>query len=107
MSNVRRGHDTERRCAIRLKELGYDVIRSAASRSVWDLIAIGNHDIRLIQCKRTKQTVKSAAAPKTVIKEMQEAPVPKTDMIRKELWTWVDQQQVGKPGIGWVITTVI
>ena len=107
MTNTRRGHDTERKCAQELKVLGYDVIRSAASKSIWDIVAVGEHDIKLIQCKRTKQTVKSAAAPKSVLKEMREAKSPRTGPISKELWTWVDQQQVGKPGIGWVITNVI
>ncbi len=99
MSNVKRGHDTERKCAQALKKLGYDVVRSAASKSIWDLIAIGEHDIRLIQCKRTLRTVKSAAAPKAVIKEMREATSPESDMIKKELWTWVDRK-------GWTITAV-
>jgi len=100
VNNTRRGHDTERKCAQALKKLGYDVVRSAASKSMWDLIAIGNYDIRLIQCKRTKQTIKSAAAPKSVLKEMKQAKSPVTGPIRKELWTWVDSK-------GWTITTVI
>lgn len=107
MTNTRRGHDAERKCAQALKALGYDVVRSAASKSIWDLIAIGNYDIKLIQCKRTKKTTRSAMAPKAVLQEMRDATSPKTGPITKELWTWVDQQQVGKPGIGWVITTVI
>ena len=102
MSNVRRGHDTERRCVRELKAKGYDVIRSAASKSVWDLIAIGSYDIKLIQCKRIADVKKNHASvrPKPVIDEMREAPAPKTGPITKELWTWVDRK-------GWTITTVI
>ncbi len=100
MSNTRRGHDTERKCALELKAAGYDVVRSAASKSVWDLIAIGPYCIKLIQCKRTRKTIPSAAAPKAVLKEMKEATAPTTGPITKELWTWVDRK-------GWVITTVI
>ena len=99
MSNVKRGHDTERKCAIELKKLGYDVVRSAASKSVWDLVAIGESKILLIQCKRTKQKTKSAAAPKSVLEEMKEAIAP-TIGVSKQLWTWVDRK-------GWFITTVI
>ena len=99
MSNVRRGHDVERRCARELKLLGYDVVRSAASKSIWDLIAIGENDIRLIQCKRTLRNIKSAIAPKAVMFEMHKAPAPITKYVRKELWTWVDRK-------GWTITIV-
>ena len=99
MSNVKRGHDTERKCAIALKLLGYDVVRSAASKSIWDLVAIGSNDIRLIQCKRTLRNIKSATAPKAVMLEMHEAPAPDTKKVRKELWTWVDRK-------GWTITIV-
>jgi len=99
MTNTRRGHDTERKCAQELKALGYDVVRSAASKSIWDIIAIGPHDIRLIQCKRTKRTNHSAAAPKSVLKEMRSAPAP-SDGVSKQLWTWVDRK-------GWVVTTLI
>lgn len=89
----------ERRCARELKLLGYDVVRSAASKSIWDLIAIGTNDIRLIQCKRTLQNIRSAIAPKSVMQEMREAPAPDTKQVRKELWTWVDRK-------GWTITIV-
>ncbi len=99
MTNTRRGHDTERKCAQELKALGYDVIRSAASKSIWDIIAVGPHDIRLIQCKRTKKTTRSAAAPKSVIKEMRSAPAPSVG-VNKQLWTWVDRK-------GWVVTTIV
>ncbi len=99
MSNVKRGHDTERKCARELKLLGYDVIRSAASKSIWDLIAVGENDVRLIQCKRTLQNIPSAIAPKSVMQEMRDAPAPTGGCVRKELWTWVDRK-------GWTITIV-
>jgi len=89
----------ERRCAQELKLLGYDVVRSAASKSIWDLVAIGSNDIRLIQCKRTLRNIKSATAPKAVILDMHKAPAPDTKQVRKELWTWVDRK-------GWTITIV-
>ena len=99
MTNTRRGHDTERRCASLLRGQGYDVIRSAASKSIWDIVAVGRFDIKLIQCKRTLRKTKSAAAPKSVIKEMEDALAPKNGCVSKQLWTWVDRQ-------GWVVTTI-
>ena len=100
MTNTRRGHDTERKCAQELKALGYDVIRSAASKSIWDIIAVGPHDIRLIQCKRTKKNIRSAIMPGSVMLEMHEAVAPRSKVVRKELWTWVDRK-------GWTVTVVI
>ena len=100
MTNTRRGHDTERKCAQELKDLGYDVIRSAASKSIWDIIAIGEHDIKLIQCKRTLRNIPSLIAPKSVLREMRMAPAPQGGAVNKELWTWVDRQ-------GWAVTVVV
>ena len=99
MSNTRRGHDTERRCAVDLMKSGYDVIRSAASKSIWDLIAIGPFDVLLIQCKRTKKNIPSCIAPSKVLAEMQAAPAPNSGIVSKQLWTWVDRH-------GWTITEV-
>lgn len=98
MSNTRRGHDTERRCAQELEEQGYETFRSAASKGTWDVIAIGPLDILLIQCKRTKQNIPSRAAPKNTLDEMECALAP-DGVVRRQLWCWVDLK-------GWVITEV-
>ena len=100
MTRVRRGHDTERKCALELKKRGYDVIRSAGSKGVWDIVAVNKSFVLLIQCKRTLKTIKSAAAPKAVMNKMRRAPAPEHYVVRKELWTWVDRQ-------GWTVTVVI
>ena len=98
MSNTRRGHDTERRCATELKARGYNVIRSAASKNIWDIIAVGPENVLLIQCKRTKNGIPSRTAPKKVLAEMRASPSPNS-VVYKQLWCWVDRS-------GWVITTV-
>lgn len=100
MSNVRRGHDTERRCARELKALGYDVIRSAASKSVWDIVAINQDYVLLVQCKRTKKTNRASMAPKSTLDKMRRANSPRRGVVKKQLWTWVDRA-------GWNITTII
>lgn len=52
MSTARIGVETERALRKQLEKLGYQVIRSAASKGPWDLVAVGHQEIRLIQVKR-------------------------------------------------------
>ena len=99
MSNTSRGHDTERKCVLELERMGYVAIRSAASKKMWDVIAICEHDIKLIQCKRTKRTSPSCIRPPEVLAEMRAASTPNSGVVIKELWTWVDRT-------GWVVTTI-
>ena len=99
MTNTSRGHDTERRCVLELESMGYMAIRSAASKKMWDVIAISNERVLLIQCKRTKKDIPSLHAPPKVLAEMQAAPAPNSGIVFKQLWTWVDRR-------GWVITGV-
>ena len=100
MTTVRRGHDIERKCVRELTERGYEAIRSAGSKKTWDVIAVGPYDMKLIQCKRTKRTVQSAIASKAVVKQMRDAVAPKSSIVHKELWTWVDRK-------GWTVTIVV
>jgi Holliday junction resolvase len=97
MANVRRGHDTERRCANELREKGYHVIRSAASKGAFDLIAISAENILLIQCKRTKAFARRTQ-PKD-IRSLAAADCPIAGNVKKQLWCWVDRK-------GWFITDV-
>jgi len=41
----------ERKAKLELEAAGYYVIRSAASKGIWDLVAIGKDDVRLVQVK--------------------------------------------------------
>lgn len=52
----RKGADYERKIANQLRKAGWAVIRSAASKGEFDLIAINKDlkQIKLIQCKRGK-----------------------------------------------------
>ena len=100
MANTsRQGHSRERQCVRELTEDGYVAIRSAGSKKVWDVIAVGPHDIKLIQCKKTSKNIMSCIAPKAVIDEMRNSPSPNGGVVHKELWTWVNRK-------GWFITTV-
>lgn len=82
MSNSRRGADAERALRKKLEDEGYLVIRSAASKTPYDLIAIGHEEVRLIQVKRSKRmaVVKIPLHPRIVVKR-----------IRQELWCWLDR----------------
>lgn len=51
-TNYRRGRSAEAKAAEELRAEGYLVIRSAASQSPVDLVAIGLQGVRLIQVKR-------------------------------------------------------
>lgn len=51
MSNYRRGADFERAVRADLVDHGYEVIRSAGSKTKVDLVAIKNGELLLIQCK--------------------------------------------------------
>lgn len=95
MSNQRRGYEAERKCVNALRDKGYIVFRSAASKGPFDVIAVKPNDILFVQVKRTKNpSVKHS--PET-LREMAKAVVPAAKWIRKELWCWVERQ-------GWVIT---
>ena len=99
MNTSRQGHSRERQCVRELTERGYVAIRSAGSKKMWDVVAIGPNDIKLIQCKKTNKNIQSAIAPKAVVEEMRYAPAPNSGVVTKELWTWVNRK-------GWFITVV-
>lgn len=54
MSAYKRGYAVERYCAERLRQMGFDVYRSAGSRGLADLIALDrkNMEIWMIQVKK-------------------------------------------------------
>jgi len=51
MTNYEKGAKAEREAKKLLEMLGYDVIRSAGSKGMWDLVACYPTHIRLIQVK--------------------------------------------------------
>ncbi|MFI1165578.1 restriction endonuclease [Streptomyces sp. NPDC020801] len=52
-SNYHRGRDLEHRVRTHLREEGYEVLRTAGSKSKVDLVAIKPGQILLVQCKRS------------------------------------------------------
>ena len=51
MNNKAKGTRAEHRCMKQLEELGYSTCRAAASLGEWDVIAVGEDDVRLVQVK--------------------------------------------------------
>lgn len=90
--NARRGIEAERRCANDLRDAGYKVTRSAASKGQYDVIAIGPTNILLVQVKRTKEKYRLFSAKDR--REIERAVCPETELVRKQLWCWLD-------GDGW------
>jgi hypothetical protein len=54
MNTVAKGARNERRSIELLESLGYNCVRAAASRGVFDIVAIGQSDIVLVQVKSTE-----------------------------------------------------
>jgi Holliday junction resolvase len=52
-SNYARGRDLEHRVRTHLREEGYEVLRTAGSKSKVDLVAIKTGQILFVQCKRS------------------------------------------------------
>ena len=84
-------------CVHELVGRGYHVSRSAASRGAYDVIAIGEKDILLIQVKRTKSSLRKAQSKD--IEDLRKAKAPVDSIVKKQLWCWVDRK-------GWHITNV-
>lgn len=89
----KRGAHYERRAKHELDEAGYITIRSSASHGAFDIWAVGNGELRLIQCKATK----SGANHSALIEELRRVDVPA--FCKKELWVWHDRS-------GWVKTVI-
>ena len=98
VTNYQRGVIIERRAQAELEALGYLVIRSAGSKGPVDLVAIptgtlvalGDSEIRVIQCKRTSGRVGSGS--RAALRELAMLRLPANTSA--ELWQWCD-------GRGW------
>lgn len=97
MTNQRRGYATENAAVNALRKLGYQAFRSSRSLGAYDIIAISDAEILLIQCKRTKEW--SRRAPPKYLEKLRLATAPANACVRKQLWCWVDRH-------GWHITDV-
>ncbi|HUW44061.1 MAG TPA: hypothetical protein VMV95_03830 [Bacillota bacterium] len=87
----RRGYEAELKAKWKLQKEGFLVIRSSASLTPFDLVALREDKIKLVQVKREK--LKGSSYHKD-IQKMEEVKVPKN--CSKELWIWRDRK-------GWII----
>ena len=94
MTNYEKGAKAEREAKKLLEMLGYDVVRSAGSKGMWDLVACYATHIRLIQVK-----VEGAMTPGEYesIKEYRVS-----DFCTKEVWT----RLAGKRAERWMVEVV-
>mgnify|MGYP003627953788 CR=1 FL=1 len=85
INTAAKGRRLEHKTIKVLKRVGYDCMRSAASKGTWDVIAIGPVDIRLVQ-------VKANRPPGPIEREnMAEAVAPPN--ATKEFWVWKDGER--------------
>lgn len=95
--NARRGIEAERSCMKEMEKRGYHVSRSAASKGAFDVIAVNSDEVIFIQVKRTKSRMR--LSPAKYVKEIKKIPVPSSNVIKRQIWTWLDRN-------GWIITEV-
>lgn len=66
MTNYRRGRDAEYKYRDILLKKGYMVVRSAASKSPVDILAVNHEETLLVQVKRSKGHVYKSQAKKEI-----------------------------------------
>ena len=88
MSRKRRGYEAELRAKQELIKEGFLVVRSSASLTPFDLVAIREDIIKFIQVKRQKLKGKYDKD----IGQMEKIKMPPNT--QKELWVWTDK-------VGW------
>jgi hypothetical protein len=97
MNNRKRGDRNERKTILRLRKLGYTVVKSGGSLGMFDMIAIPTNEgtvsrLKLIQVKSFKPSAKKKRPYfDSVISEIQSAKVPL--YAQKELWIWINYQR--------------
>ena len=85
INTAAKGRRLEHKTIKLLESAGYRCTRAAASKGVWDIVAIGPNCIRLIQVKANK-------APGPLEREeMQEFQVPQG--VTREYWVWKDRER--------------
>jgi len=80
LSQYRRGYRIERIARKNLEDQGYYVIRSAGSKGLFDLIAINQREVKLIQIKKGR--IDRGETER--LKEFTNCPAN----ARKEIWIW-------------------
>ena len=82
----KRGVHYERQAKKELEKSGYLVIRSSGSHGIFDIWALNDKELKLIQCKAVK---KSSNFTK-LTSEIKKIKVP--PFCSKELWIWIDRK---------------
>ena len=94
--NYLRGRIKEWECQEILEKNGYSTIRASGSHGVFDVVAIDAITVRMIQCKREKDSKKKIEDPDKAYPEdaqkIRETKVPEN--VQRELWIWIDR-------VGW------
>lgn len=83
-ANYKSGYRAELRAMLTLKREGYYPIRSAGSHGKFDIVGIGEKNIKLIQIKRVKFGSKLKFDDE--IKIIRKTKVPENAIV--ELWVW-------------------
>jgi Holliday junction resolvase-like predicted endonuclease len=84
MSNKSKGRRNEYKAIKILRDQGYQCTRSAASLGVWDIIAISETHIKLVQVKTNKMPSQNE------IKNMRDYKAP--TICSKEVWLFKDKE---------------
>jgi uncharacterized protein with GYD domain len=85
VNNKAKGTRAEHRCMKQLEALGYSTCRAAASLGEWDVIAVGEDDVRLVQVKCNRRP---GSAEMKRLREFKCG-----ERVSKEVWVYKD----GKP----------
>lgn len=88
-----KGLNAEKKLAKELRSKGYNVTESKASRGDFDLIAINDNEILLIQVKITESEQPKRIFPTQTVNRIKKSISPKSDKIKKQIWTWVEPQE--------------
>ncbi len=83
----KRGYRAELRCRHQLEEYGYLVVRSAGSKTSFDLIGIRAKDVIGVQVKTGERI--NARKCEEEVKKLKDIPSPEN--MRKELWVWTEK----------------
>ena len=83
MNTNAKGARLERRTRKILEERGYKVTRAGGSFGVWDLVAIGQFNVVLIQVKANRWPIRAE------LRIMEAFPAPA--LVSKEIWRWDDR----------------
>ena len=82
--NYRKGRNREYQVKRRLEKLDYYVVRSYASKGIWDLIAVGKKDVKVIQVK-SSHYINHEEMERMVLCEY-------ADVLSKEIWIYLNRK---------------